>query len=205
MKITRRNFIEDIDLRDTEKMQEIYQIKRVRRTMSAFCCSTCGVVMNLLNKFKSREKIFCSEQCKETFFLQKKTVIHDKMKNTCSFCKKNYPFALTKKSQTKGTVRLICPDCNTALHSKYMKTKKGRISRDKAAKKSYLKHKEKSYARYLLNATLKKGKIKRPTKCSACKQKKKLDAHHEDYTKPLEVIWMCRLCHIRHHKNLLCK
>ena len=26
--------------------------------------------------------------------------------------------------------------------------------------------------------------------------------HHEDYDKPLEVIWMCAPCHVRHHQRL---
>ena len=28
-----------------------------------------------------------------------------------------------------------------------------------------------------------------------------LDGHHENYSKPLEVIWLCRDCHIREHRR----
>lgn len=26
--------------------------------------------------------------------------------------------------------------------------------------------------------------------------------HHPDYSKPLEVVWMCRPCHLAEHKRL---
>lgn len=29
----------------------------------------------------------------------------------------------------------------------------------------------------------------------------KVDAHHEDYSKPLDVVWMCRQCHSNLHKE----
>jgi hypothetical protein len=32
-----------------------------------------------------------------------------------------------------------------------------------------------------------------------CKRKTKLHAHHEDYKRPLNVIWLCRSCHQRIH------
>jgi hypothetical protein len=62
------------------------------------------------------------------------------------------------------------------------------------------------------------GKIKKPEICFRCKQKSmRLDAHHEDYNKPLNVIWLCPQCHRdihnkkelkelpERHRILLCK
>jgi hypothetical protein len=37
--------------------------------------------------------------------------------------------------------------------------------------------------------------------CRVCGNPK-TDAHHDDYTKPLEVDWLCRLHHIARHKEL---
>jgi predicted transposase YbfD/YdcC len=52
--------------------------------------------------------------------------------------------------------------------------------------------------RKMLNA-LRTGKInKRP--CEVCGELK-VDAHHDDYTKPIEVRWLCRKHHIEHHKS----
>jgi len=43
----------------------------------------------------------------------------------------------------------------------------------------------------------------RPTHCSACgTETEDIQAHHDDYAKPLDVRWLCRSCHIRHHVAL---
>jgi len=47
---------------------------------------------------------------------------------------------------------------------------------------------------------IKKGVlIKMP--CIRCGEQKSL-AHHEDYDKPLEVMWLCQPCHKQRHKEL---
>lgn len=38
--------------------------------------------------------------------------------------------------------------------------------------------------------------------CVRCASEKSL-AHHEDYDKPLEVVWLCQPCHKQRHKEML--
>lgn len=46
------------------------------------------------------------------------------------------------------------------------------------------------------------GKIIKPSFCSQCLMPNgALDAHHDDYSKPLEVRWLCKSCHQKHHKS----
>ena len=72
--------------------------------------------------------------------------------------------------------------------------------------KIYLYNKSRSttqsyLARQKLNKALLSGRIIRPRHCELCnKNGKRLHAHHEDYSKPLEVIWMCILCHTEIHR-----
>ena len=40
--------------------------------------------------------------------------------------------------------------------------------------------------------------------CIRCGEQKSL-AHHEDYDKPLDVMWLCQPCHKQRHKELLGK
>jgi hypothetical protein len=37
--------------------------------------------------------------------------------------------------------------------------------------------------------------------CCRCGEQKSV-AHHEDYDKPLEVVWLCQPCHKQRHKEL---
>jgi hypothetical protein len=51
------------------------------------------------------------------------------------------------------------------------------------------------------NRAIKKGIIKIPERCSNCNKNKKLHAHHPDYSKPLDVVWLCPRCHgMAHHR-----
>lgn len=37
--------------------------------------------------------------------------------------------------------------------------------------------------------------------CEVCNEEK-TDAHHDDYSKPEEIRWLCRKCHAKHHRDL---
>jgi hypothetical protein len=89
----------------------------------------------------------------------------------------------------------MCRKCNTERARKYRATKKGRLKINKAVYKSTKKHYAKQLARAKLNYYVRVGKIKKPKRCTICTKIKKLDGHHQDYSKPLEVIWCCRSCH----------
>lgn len=43
-----------------------------------------------------------------------------------------------------------------------------------------------------------KRMVKKP--CSKC-MSSEAEKHHEDYTKPLEVVWLCRSCHLELHSE----
>lgn len=43
------------------------------------------------------------------------------------------------------------------------------------------------------------GKLQKPKKCSYCDGEGQIEAHHEDYSKPLEVTWLCSACHSMLH------
>jgi hypothetical protein len=72
-----------------------------------------------------------------------------------------------------------------------------------SAKKWRLKNPEKARAHWMINSAVLKGTLIRPANCSWCGAKDKprcdgvtqIHAHHSDYSKPLEVEWLCASCH----------
>lgn len=54
---------------------------------------------------------------------------------------------------------------------------------------------EKVRTRSLVYRAVVAGRLVRPKSCSRCGKRTKVEGHHEDYSKPLEVTWVCRSCH----------
>lgn len=53
-----------------------------------------------------------------------------------------------------------------------------------------------------VSVAVKSGKLVKPSCCVLCGDSLFIEAHHEDYSKPLEVRWLCRYCHnLVHHPN----
>lgn len=79
-------------------------------------------------------------------------------------------------------------------HTRYNQSEKG-LKRQRDYQKSYRNKPEnriKLRARDAARRALKRGDlVRQPCKCG----EKKVQMHHEDYTKPLEVIWLCVRCH----------
>lgn len=63
-------------------------------------------------------------------------------------------------------------------------------------------------AQKLVELAVRQGRIVPQEECSSCGDTKRqkngrsnVHAHHPDYTKPLEVVWLCRKCHVAVHKQ----
>lgn len=54
---------------------------------------------------------------------------------------------------------------------------------------------EANKARSVLTSALAAGRILRPLLCQECGVECTPSGHHDDYSKPLEVRWLCRKCH----------
>ena len=59
-------------------------------------------------------------------------------------------------------------------------------------------HRQARLAHHALRAAIKRGEIKRGSCAVAGCGSLRVDGHHPDHSKPLEVIWLCR----RHHRQL---
>jgi hypothetical protein len=65
----------------------------------------------------------------------------------------------------------------------------------------YKRHPDRDRATQAVAAAVKRGDLVRPDTCSKCggADVGGIEAHHEDYTKPLEVVWYCVPCHAKRH------
>ncbi len=57
--------------------------------------------------------------------------------------------------------------------------------------------KQRANARSTAHQALKRGRLARQD-CERCADPK-AQMHHDDYSQPLAVRWLCRACHARHH------
>lgn len=60
-------------------------------------------------------------------------------------------------------------------------------------------HPDRVSASLKLRNAVSKGEIVKPKLCQDCKLEKRLCGHHEDYLKPLKVVWLCNSCHKLRH------
>lgn len=72
------------------------------------------------------------------------------------------------------------PDKNIKRRNKYLSTPENRL---------------KANARSNVYYAIKTGKIIRPDNCSKCSTNCKPEADHHDYSKPLDIVWLCKSCH----------
>ncbi len=66
------------------------------------------------------------------------------------------------------------------------------------SKESRKRHPEKNRARQAVRYAIKIGKLVRMP-CAECGARDRVEAHHEDYSRPLDVIWLCKGCHENKH------
>lgn len=126
----------------------------------------------------------------------------------CSKCQSRFERVLVtpyhKYVRKNGTqVQLYrCRNCMKEHMHKYLH--KYTSKRNAALKRYALRNPEKVAARYEVFNALRTGNlVKSP--CIDCGGK--AQAHHHDYSKPLEVEWLCASCHALLHKKerILCQ
>ena len=110
---------------------------------------------------------------------------HDGLNNRCKDCEKEY--ARTKRERN--------PEGYKNKANRYYQKNKEKIN--KKRKEWFKKNRYKLNAHKKVHYALKVGKIKKQP-CDICGCKK-VEAHHDDYDKPLEVRWLCHKHHKRFH------
>ena len=87
-------------------------------------------------------------------------------------------------------------DTVLARTTAYAKTEAGKLASRRTAEKQKVKHPERIFARQALGAAIRAGYIM-PLPCARCGEKK-VHGHHDDYSDPFTIIWLCQ----KHHSEL---
>jgi len=115
----------------------------------------------------------------------------------CSCCKQDLPKESFYKENTFKRGRgYLCKPCNR-------ERKKGYYSKYRAENLEKVKEGEKLRARKYRKRNMKKVKSREKANnnprekvlCLECGSIENLEYHHEDYSKPLETVVLCRSCH----------
>lgn len=57
------------------------------------------------------------------------------------------------------------------------------------------RHPRRRVAYVQLCKAVKEGRIDKPDSCVVCRKKGTIQGHHDDYTRPYDVVWVCPACH----------
>lgn len=136
--------------------------------------------------------------------------VSEKVCPKCETVKPRESFA--KGKRFKDGLQAWCRECTSAARKRiYAANKEREAARVKKwaqenrermvvnALADRERHRDRWDARDALNKAVKKGAIEKPEHCARCEETEYLQAHHDDYSKPLDVEWLCRDCHYGHH------
>ena len=88
----------------------------------------------------------------------------------------------------------------TDANKAYYKTEKGKESRRRGRIAYKKKYRSKISARKKVYKAIKAGRLIRQP-CEKCSTTEDIQAHHDDYSKPFDVRWLCREHHLEWHRD----
>lgn len=84
----------------------------------------------------------------------------------------------------------------------YAKTQEGIASSNAAKYRWSEANKKKRWVSHAVNNAIRDGKLEKSQACEACEKTDcRIEGHHDDYDKPLDVTWLCSSCHRAWHKE----
>jgi hypothetical protein len=131
----------------------------------------------------------------------------------CTKCNEYKPFdQFYKHTKMADGLRYDCKDCGKRAARKYRLENDGVRERDrkrnreperrarlnKAVELWRKKHPGKVAAWRTVSTAIQMGDMEKKP-CEVCGTTRNIHAHHDDYSKPLDVRWLCALHHKRHH------
>ena len=163
-------------------------------------CKSCGVPLN----GDDRRQVYCTAECMRKW---RNETRHRRVTAACEHCGKEYQSLAYPSGKPRGKFcsRACCADAFKA--SGVFKGENnprwlGGVSNDNMRynRRQRERQPERVAARTATMKAIASGRLVRQP-CEVCGTAEKVEAHHDDYTKALEVRWLCVVHHDEHHAN----
>lgn len=150
--------------------------------MHMLTCKICGTQGNEPGEFYPRVR----QRCKEC---------HKRLTRENRESKSDYYKAYdAKRFKTDPRVK--------ERHSRYQASESGKTAMSRAKKRWQERNPDKRAAHVILGNAIKSGRVTKPCECQECGNSNgKIHGHHHDYAFPLDVKWVCPMCHTKIHKG----
>ncbi len=122
----------------------------------------------------------------------------DGLQSWCKACgmKERRIWRATHRERVNASARKHWATHTIASISRCKHWRDANPERARAAKNTWaLQHPGATHAHDILNNALRAGRILKPSVCFSCGGNVRLCGHHENYSKPLDVVWLCQSCH----------
>lgn len=146
---------------------------------------------------KPGKQCFCCEQTKPITEFYKHPAMGDGRLNKCKQCVREYAtrrrWENIEKHREYDRQRAMLPH-RVKARAEYIQTDRGKQAHARASTAWMRKHPNRRAANNILSKAIQRGKVVAQP-CFICGAK--AHAHHPDYDRPLDVMWLCP----KHHKE----
>lgn len=154
--------------------------------MSTKTCSAC--------KLELPFDVFCKDRKRK-----------DGLRTICKGCAREYKLRWAAENPDKYRLQIIRKRERSSEYFKEWYARNGR-SRTEGYQDSInewtKRNPDKVMAHKLVKSALHIGFLTRPNECSQCARETRVFAHHDDYSEPLKVRWLCGSCHKLFHTSI---
>jgi hypothetical protein len=109
--------------------------------------------------------------------------------------RKNDPEWVQKRKEQNSKFHMENRDSVSERKKLWLQSEAGKESHRNSSKKWKKANSEKILAHSAIERAVARGEIIPPKNCAICNGTHKIEAHHPDHRKRLDVIWLCKFCH----------
>lgn len=128
----------------------------------------------------------------------------DGLQSACKDCNKNYGdlyqktdiYKRARENYQKSEAGKLA---GAKAVAKYQKTDAGKAAQAKSHAKYRTNNPIKTKAQHTASNAIPSGRLIKPDTCEECPNTGRIEGHHDDYSVPLVVRWLCRSCHDAWH------